>query len=174
MKKFFGLVMVSLVIFSCSNMTKEQYLSEYKDFIQQIKENQQGYTIADWAEKDKIHSNYCDRLFKKYENELSVEEKVLLAKYRLQYDVYRYKNEAKETMLEIFDMYYSIQSEINANNRRIATARKDELIEIIDDYMENGLNEDTFFLIEQVKRVKNAFSRFLTEISIDDTIIQEE
>jgi hypothetical protein len=69
-------------------MTKGQYLSEYKDFIQQVKENWQEYTVEDWRQMDKIHYKYCEKLFKKYENGFTVEDKIILAKYRLQYDVF--------------------------------------------------------------------------------------
>jgi hypothetical protein len=112
-------------------------------------------------------------LFKKYEINFTVEEKILLAKYRLQYDVYRYKDEAKEALLEIFDLYYTIQDETNEQNMIFLSNRKDAVKGIIDNYVENGFDDDITFLIEQTKRVKSAFSRFLTEIGLDDNIIQE-
>lgn len=169
---FLGFI-VSFVVSSCFNMTKEQYLSEYKGFVQQIKDNQQGYITEDWVKMDKIHYRYSEELFKKYEKDFTVEEKVILAKYRLQYDVYRYKDEAKEALLDVFDLYYAIQNEVNNQNIDFLLGRKDELKKIIDDYMVNGLNEDTNFLIEQTKRAKSVFSRFLTEIGLGDTIIQD-
>jgi hypothetical protein len=173
MKGFLGTVLVVFIIISCSNMTKEQYLSEYKSFIQQVKNSRQDYTAKNWEEMDRIHYKYCNELFKKYEINFTVEEKILLAKYRLQYDVYRYKDEVKEALLEIFDLYYTIQSEMNEQNMNFLLNRKNAVKEIIDDYVENGLDEDTTFLIEQTKKVKSSFSRFLTEIGLDDNIIQE-
>jgi hypothetical protein len=164
---------VVFIITSCSNMTKGQYLSEYKSFIQQVKNSRRDYTAKNWEEMDRIHYKYCDELFKKYEMNFTAEEKILLAKYRLQYDVYRYKDEVKETLLEIFDLYYTIQNEMNEQNMSLLSNRKNAVKEIIDNYVENGLDEDTTFLIEQSKRVKSAFSRFLTEIGMDDNIIQD-
>jgi uncharacterized protein YpmB len=79
----------------------------------------------------------------------------------------------KEAILEIFDLYYAIQGKIDNPNENFILGRKDELKRIIDNYMENGLNEDATFLIEQTRRAKNAFSRFLTETGLDDTILQD-
>jgi hypothetical protein len=35
-------------------------------------------------------------------------------------------------------------------------------------------SEDTSFLIEQTQRAKRAFSRFLNEIGLDDTMITQD
>jgi hypothetical protein len=169
----FWTVLFVFAIASCSNVTKEQYLSEYKDFIQQVKKDRQDYTTKNWEEMDRIHYKYCNELFKKHEMNFTAEEKILLAKYRLQYDVYRYKDEIKEAVLEIFDLYYTMQSEMNEQNMNFLSRHKNMIKEIIDNYVENGLDEDTTFLIDQTKQVKRAFSRFLTEIGLDDNNIHD-
>jgi hypothetical protein len=43
-ERVFWTILVVFIIASCSNMTKEQYLSKYKGFIQQVKESRQDYT----------------------------------------------------------------------------------------------------------------------------------
>jgi hypothetical protein len=172
-KGLLGIFLFVFIISSCSNITKEQYLSEYKNFIQHVKNNRQEYSTNNWEEIDKIHYKYCDKLYKKHEKNFTPEEKILLAKYRLQYDVYRYKDELKETLLEIFDLYYTIQSEVDEQSINFLSNRKNAIKEIIDNYVQNGLNEDTTFLIEQTKKVNSAFSRFLTEIGLDDNIMQD-
>jgi glycosidase len=172
-KWIFWTILFVFATASCSNMTKRQYLSEYKDFIQQVKKDRQDYTTKNWEEMDKIHYKYCNELFKKYEMNFTAEEKILLAKYRLQYDVYRYKDEIKESLLEIFDLYYTMQSEMNEQNINFLSNHKNMIKEIIDNYVENGLDEDATFLIDQTKKVKGAFSRLLTEIGLDDNNIQD-
>lgn len=166
---FLILISVLLIISSCSNMTKEQYLSEYKSFINSIKEDRNTYTEKDWQIPDKKFYQFSEVLYKKFENELMIEEKIVLAKYRIEYDVFRYSSDAKETILELFNIYTATQEDINIQNKKFLLKNKDELKNVIENYIKNDLEKDADFVANQTKNVKDAFSKILNEIIEDDS-----
>jgi hypothetical protein len=146
-------------------LTKERYISEYKHFVSAIKEHKDNFTEEQWQEKDKLFRKYSNDLYSKYESALTVEDKIILIKYRIEYDVYRYKNEAKETMLGIFNSYIEIGNDTEMETNNLLTEQKNALKRQVENYIDNGMNDDADFLIKQGQKAKNTFSRVLNELT---------
>jgi hypothetical protein len=165
MIKVLGVFAVLLFSFSCSPLTKEQYISEYKHFINTVKEDKYNFSEEQWQEKDKLFGKYSNDLYSKYESALTAEDKIILTKYRIEYDVYRYKNEAEETMLDIFNSYIETGNDAGTGTDNLLTEQKNALKRQIENYIDNEMNADADFLIKQGRKVKNTFSRVLNELT---------
>ena len=51
MKKFFVIAALAFLMVACAPSTKEEYLEEYKEFIEEVSEKAKTYSETDWAEK---------------------------------------------------------------------------------------------------------------------------
>jgi hypothetical protein len=167
MYKLLAVCMTFLVILSCNKLTKEEYISQYKIFIGEIEENHQNYNEKDWQEKDKSFNGYSNDLYKIYEPEFSTEDKVLLAKYRIEYDIYRYNDEAKELLADILNLYFELDRELKSTGIVVLRQQKENLKREIENYVENDMNNDMEFIIEQTGKIKSIFSRALSETLTD-------
>lgn len=77
-------------------MTKETYLKNYDDFMDEISNNSSNYSDEQWKTADGEFKNFDEVLYKKFENELDWKEKMTLSKYNLQYVYYRNKSTAND------------------------------------------------------------------------------
>jgi uncharacterized protein YjcR len=96
MRKKTYVILAVFILSSCSQMTKEKYLSEYESFIQQVKDNQTIYTEKNWQRQDRVFYKFSTVLYKRFENEYTLVDNYLLTKYSTQYIIYRYKGDAKK------------------------------------------------------------------------------
>jgi hypothetical protein len=93
-----NLLFITLLLICFHNVfaqtTKEQYLKEYKAFINSVSDEYEKYSLDDWDKTDKKYIYYSSKLFDKFEDELAWEEKylnvyandLLYIKYRADYD----------------------------------------------------------------------------------------
>jgi hypothetical protein len=155
---------MSFIFFSCLPFTKENYISNYKQFISNVKENKDSFTDSEWQEHDKLFWKYSSEYYKNFETKITAEEKILLIKYRLEYDIYRYGNEAASVLLCFFNSYF-IETNTNTGTDASNTfiKQKNELKRQIENYIEYEIDDDTDFIIEQGKKVRDAFNRVLDE-----------
>jgi hypothetical protein len=167
MYKILAVCMTFLVFLSCNKLTKEEYISQYKIFIEDIEENHQIYNEKDWQEKDKTFNRFSNELYKIYVSEFSIEDKVLLVKYRIEYDIYRYNEEAKGILVDIFNLYFELDRELKSAGIVVLRQQKENLKREIENYVENDMNNDMDFIIEQTGRIKSIFSKTFSEILSD-------
>jgi hypothetical protein len=165
--------MTFLSFLSCNKLTKEEYISQYKIFIDDVEENCQNYQENDWQERDKAFNKFNNELYKTFETEFSTEDKVLLAKYRIEYDIYRYNDEAKEILVGLFNLYFELDRELKSTGIVVLRQQKENIKREIENYIENDMNNDVDFMIEQARGIKSVFSRALSEILLDVKDVQE-
>jgi hypothetical protein len=160
MGKVSGVLVVSLVLFSCSPFTKAQYISQYNQFIGNVEKDKDNFTEEQWQQKDKLFNKYSVTYYAKFEKKLTAEEKNILTKYRLEYAVFRYGDKAKKTVLDLLNSYIEMGTDA-------ATATGDALIQQIENYIDNDMKNDADKLIEQGQKLKDTFNRMLNELSTD-------
>ncbi len=80
------LLLLSFFTFCAHEMTKDDYVSDYTSFIQEVEANKSNYSEKDWEEKDSIFSLYQTPIpllsegsenYKKFSQELTQEENIL-------------------------------------------------------------------------------------------------
>ena len=150
---FFFIFIVTLFFSSCSKMTKDKYMSEYGQFIQQINEKHTTFTAKDWQKADKNYKKYDEKLYNVFQNQLLFEDKLKITRYRIQYGFYKNKDVARENLLQLLDAYYSVTADL-----------KDELKKDIELFIENEINDGIFFLRDQAQQIQSTLLSVCDEL----------
>jgi len=89
----FIFLFVSILLFvSCAPSTKDSYLNQYKQFIQQVKDDREKLDF-NWAKTDKKFEQFSQVYYQRFEKQLSVSEKIIIKKYWLEYNFMRFKDD---------------------------------------------------------------------------------
>ena len=102
---------LSLFIASCSPMSKESYLKQYAQFIDEISNNSENYSENDWKKADEKFKNFDDVWYKKFKAEMDLGEKLKTTQYNIQYLIYRNKRAASDVFSKYFNKGYDVLKE---------------------------------------------------------------
>lgn len=94
-------MIVMLSLSSCSPLTKDAYLEQYKSFIDEISSESKSYKESDWKDADEQFKKYDSEWYNKFNDEMSLAEKGTVSYYNLQYVYYRNKGGVKS----LYDKY---------------------------------------------------------------------
>lgn len=83
MKKILMLVLISFCLSACQ--TKDSYIEDFKEFVENVKDEMKDYTENDWKEIDEKFKDLSTIQYNKFEGELSDEEKAEVAKLQATY-----------------------------------------------------------------------------------------
>ena len=81
MKKFFAILVLAFLMVACAPSTKQDYLEEYKAFIEEVSENASSYSESDWADKTSEFEKFSGEWYEKFKDELSLGEQMQLTAY---------------------------------------------------------------------------------------------
>ena len=81
MKKFFVIAALAFLMVACAPSTKEEYLEEYKEFIEEVSEKAKTYSETDWAEKTEEFEKLSKEWYQKFKEELSLGEQMQVTAY---------------------------------------------------------------------------------------------
>jgi hypothetical protein len=96
---------VILFLSGCSVFySKDNYINDFKVFVDSVEKDYRGYTEADWAEKDKIYLKYSVEYYEKYKDKLTEEDKYVLGKIKGSYNMLKLKKEAKDIIDQTKDV----------------------------------------------------------------------
>ena len=117
------LFVILFSLFSCKNMTKESYISNYESFVNKVELNYENYSLNDWSEKDSLFEIYSVNLFNEYESQLTSEERNKINNLTGKYTGLRVSNLGKDIFKSIEDfgsqfesMLETISEELNHIN----------------------------------------------------------
>lgn len=136
------------LLYSCSPMTKESYLKDYKDFISEVCSENSNYTEKDWKNADEKFQKYSKEWYNKFKDEILLKEQIVLAKYQVQYNLYKYKGNANEIISNVFGNYNKLEKKVKY-------------------YAENDMSDDIDFLISQANEIGSTATEMLSKILID-------
>ena len=139
MRKIFLMLQLLLLLVACAPATKDAYLSDYKAFIERVSEERDGYSDAKWEAVKVEYNRYSDEWYKKFESELSVKERMLLAGYEAKFAYYL---AAKETGDAFDDMMESLRS-----------SDMNELRSQIEEYVKEDMDDDIEELYKEAKKI---------------------
>jgi hypothetical protein len=132
--KYFIIGILTL-LYSCSlMMTKESYLEDYKGFINEISNESSNYSENDWESADEEFRKFSKEYYNKFKEEILRKEQIVLAKYEVQYNLYKYKGSATEIISNVFGTYNDLEKKIKY-------------------YSENNMSDDIDFLIKQTNEL---------------------
>ena len=137
------------LLYSCTLlMTKESYMEDYKQFISEVSAESSEYDLSDWKNSDEKFDNFQNEWHDKFIKEFTFNDKVLLTKYNAQYRIHKYKGSFSESIKGILGNYKEIEKEVSY-------------------YVENNMEDDLNFLIENANEIGKTATDMLSEILID-------
>lgn len=140
----------SLIVFlsSCAPMTKEAYLQDYEEFINEVSKESSKYSESDWQEVDEKFDKFANEWYKKFEDEFTWKEDLIISKYKVQYNLYRHKQKASEFLGELFGSYSDLEKKVKY-------------------YAENNMSDDIDFLIKQANEAGGSAVDVLNQVLAD-------
>ena len=119
----YTLFVILFSLFSCQNMTKESYITNYELFVNEVELNSENYTLNDWSKKDSLFEIYSVNLFNEYKSQLTSEERNKINNLTGKYTGLRISNFGKDIYKSIEDfgsqfesMLETISEELNHIN----------------------------------------------------------
>ncbi len=147
MKQSLCFLAMSFVIFliSCSPTTKEDYLTEYSEFIVSVEEQERSGDIENWDELDKKQKYYSTELYDKFEDELTLGEVMKVSAYKIRYEAQKHKK-------SIFDKIF--------NNQDVEKIKSE-----LKEYIQKDLDKDVDLLIKEAQKVSDEFGKAIEELA---------
>jgi esterase/lipase len=88
MKRIYGIIiLMSVILTCCVPRNKEQYIMQYKEFVEEVTEQCGNYTKKDWEKADKRFEKFNTVWYQKFKDELSLMEKLTITQYKLTYSL---------------------------------------------------------------------------------------
>jgi len=90
----FGLF--AFLLCSCGTLSynKNKYVDDFGQFMKTVEKEYPTYSEKDWKKADKKYNKYTKDYYNKYGEELSVEEKSRINKYKISYNALKLKYRA--------------------------------------------------------------------------------
>lgn len=182
MKHFFALLISILFLQSCTRapQTKEEYLEEYSQFIEQIGEESEGFDTDDWKEQDETYELYSNEYYDKFSDELSYGEQFQVKGYGIAYHTMKQKEgweavgdfiesigtKGGEALERFFEDAGDETEEIGDALNRIGDIVEDKFEDIAED-MEDELKDSEDVLERFAKKAEDAMEDFVENIEED-------
>lgn len=142
--KWIGVLVFALCLSACSKMTKEEYLKAYQSFVTDVIQKSEQLDEKDWTKYDDEYTKYNVELRQKFEKEFTWKDQIVLTKLELQYNLFRSKKAFKEQVGMIFKDVNEVKQQVKQ-------------------YMENDMQEDLDFLIQQSKDIGGEIEKAVNE-----------
>lgn len=125
-----------LLIASCAPYTKDQYLADYKIFIEEVKSNHNSYSSDAWLKNDSKNSIFYEKDYRKFAGELSPSEYLKVQRYNFVYKYYKGDVDIKSLLGgEYNDLFKGLFSEttevVKEIGSMIANTSKEDKLSII-------------------------------------------
>ena len=111
-KILFFTILISLLT-SCKPHSKEAYLKQYNEFIDNVSKNGSKFSENDWEKKDAEFKNYNEVWYAHFQDQLTWQEKAITAKNSVQFTFYR-----NQSGMESFFKTY-LQGDYDSLKKRI-------------------------------------------------------
>lgn len=116
---------LSLILACSTPLTKEQYLQQYAEFIDNIKQHHNEFSDQQWAEQDQNFDKFSQKLKHKFAEKLTWREQLRVGSYELQYSIYRSKKAllggVKDAIDEVGNIGKQVQQYIDQDMREDLT-----------------------------------------------------
>lgn len=139
MRTLFLMLQIAWLFVACAPTTKEAYLADYKSFMDRVADERKDYSDAKWKLVNIEYKRFSDEWYNKFEEELTVKERMLLAGYEAKF---AYFTAAHKTGEAIDDMMESLRS-----------SDKKSLRSKIEDYVKKDMDDDIEELYKEAKEI---------------------
>ncbi|MCF0205462.1 MAG: hypothetical protein HUK12_09330 [Muribaculaceae bacterium] len=98
-----ALMAMAMILASCAPSSKEDYLNQFSQFIEEVKTNHESYSDSDWEKAEKKFEKFSGEWYEKFDNELSTSEKIKAATLCTQWLYYKNFDGVKESLDDAID-----------------------------------------------------------------------
>lgn len=141
------LIISLLVLTSCAPQTKEAYMDQYEEFIEEVQKDHKEYTSSDWDRQDEKFRQFSDEWAKKFEEDFTLTEQLVVAKHAITYAVLSAKKETG-------DLFRAFLQDDDVQ----------ELRDQIKYYAENEMEEDIQKVVEEAEGIGEEAVKAVEEI----------
>lgn len=86
-----------------SSMKKDDYVQNYRVFLQEVQANYQTYDAAQWQIADDKIQQFSHQLFQRFEQDLNFEERLEIGKFPIMYHLSKYKLLVDEQVKRVYE-----------------------------------------------------------------------
>ena len=140
---------VIFLLISCA-YTKEEYIDDYTNFIEEVSEKSVLYSSEQWRNADSINAVYSSDYYEAYSYEMTDNEKAIVRRLK-----------GKYSMLKILDTSYDIKEEIE---QKVLPVIKDVINQIegaTEVILEKETRKDSLRRVKELR--KDSFKRIKKE-----------
>ena len=135
------------VFFSCSYYSKENYMSDYENFILEISHNHNKYNDNDWIKMYAKYERFSGEWYEKFNEEFTSKEKLILTEYKVKYNY-----------------YYTLRQTNNVIEGLIKALDTDKIKQQVQYYLDNNLLDDLQILLDKAKRTGKEAEDIISEV----------
>ncbi len=121
-------LLFSLTLIGCSPFTKEQFITQQKDFIEEVRKEHHTYDEKDWDQKNKELNQALQEEYPKFEDEMSLTEKVNVWGQVLSYHLMQSADRAAENWDAHEEEYLQLMEENAELIEETGKVFKDEIL----------------------------------------------
>ncbi len=144
-KLHFVVALMLWVLVACAPKSKEKYLADYKEFVEEVKREHGEYDDEDWAWADENFLKYSKEWHSKFADELTLKEELKVSRLNLQYNALRGSKDLKDLFDTMFDeedgLIPILRDEYGDDVKSMAEDLKEKMIYYRENHMEDDLNE---------------------------------
>lgn len=137
-------------------MSKESMISNYGEFIGDVKTHHEQLDNSDWLDIDQEFKGYVESCYQKYKDDMSISEKVSFWKQTLSYGVYR--GSSKGTYELDLDIDY--ESEIN----ELSAQGRQELESYLREEIKPELDKTIDGVVKEVEKLGDELKNWLENL----------
>lgn len=134
------------VLVSCAPTTKEEYIADFKTFVNDIKEERASYSDADWKRAEQKYEQFSNVWYEKFKDELSSKDRNAIRNCRFKFKYYNkiYKTgrviddvvnalDGKDDVADELDDVIKEVEELGSEAGELINAVSDDVDDVIND-----------------------------------------
>ena len=149
MKRIGSIALILSLFASCAPMSKEKYLHDYKEFVDEVAQNSKLYSDTEWQIAHEKYVRFNTEYYNKFKDQLTLEDRMLITSYKVQYNTIKAGS-------EIGKLYQSYL-------KKDVDKLKKELKYYIDNKMEDDINR----VLDDAKKISTELYQELKRIIAD-------
>lgn len=124
-------VLLFLVLFSCTAPdTKEEYLSQFGNFVEKVRDNKKNYTKSDWEWADKRFKKYRYDWYLKFKGHYTLKDQITIKGLILEYNSLKKNEDFGQIVKQLFGKdLENVQKKIDEYAKKDMDKDLEELID---------------------------------------------
>ena len=97
------MVVFVLSMVCCAPRTKDGYMKQYAEFVEEVSKSYSLYTDEVWSDVEETFNKFKSEYYNKFKNELTTNDKIKLVSYEVKYAYYKSLDATKDSFDAVTD-----------------------------------------------------------------------